>query len=209
MSTTTSPPGVEENYRQELRAAIARELHDGPIRELTAGILRLELFRAESPNHQMQLAISAVEEHVRASLMSLRRIIRDLRDEAPREDLASAIQSMIGRYATTSNVELTLLVSPTWPQVLPDPINLNVLRIVQEAVSNSVLHAGGHNILIELRAEGNRLRAIVWDDGSGIAGHTAEGGGLRGMRDRAALIGGRLTVRDRHPGTRVQLDVTL
>lgn len=209
MSPGTSPGATETEYRQELRASIARDLHDGPIRELTASVLRLEEFRALSPNRQMQLAISAVEEHVRAALMSLRRTIRDLRDEAPREDLAPAIQSMLDRYAASSGVELSLVVSPAWPNALPDPINLNVLRIVQEAVSNAVLHAGCAHVLVELKAERDHLRAVVSDDGQGIDARAVEGGGLPGMRERAALIGGRLTVRGRQPGTRVQLDVTL
>jgi two-component system, NarL family, sensor histidine kinase UhpB len=209
MSLSMSLGATATEYRQELRSSIARALHDGPIRELTACVLRLEEFRAVSPNQQMQLGITAVEEHARAALMSLRRMIRDLRDEVPREDLAPAIQSMLDRYATSTGIELTLVVSPAWPPVLPDPLNLNILRIVQEAVSNAVLHAACRHVLVELKAERDQLRAVVSDDGRGIDAEAVEGGGLPGMRERAALMGGRLTARRRHPGTRVQLDVTL
>ena len=200
---------VENEYRKELRSAIARDLHDGPIRELTAVVLRLENFRALSANPQMQMAITAVEEHARAALLSLRRMIHDLRDETPRDDLGTAIRSMIERYSRSSAVKVTLVVSPTWPEALPDVITLNLLRIVQEAVSNAMLHAGGREVLIELKADGAGLRAVVSDDGRGIDDRAVEGGGLKGMRERAALIGARLTVRRRHPGTRVQVDLEL
>ena len=206
-SSTLSP--VEADYRRQLRAALARDLHDGPIRELTAVVLRLETFRAESDNPRMQVAITAVEEHARAALMSLRRTIRDLREEAPREDLAPAIRSMIDRYSRSTPVKVALVVSPTWPDALPDVVTLSLLRIVQEAVSNAMLHAHCREILIELKADARHLRAVVSDDGRGIEIDAVEGGGLEGMRQRAALIGARLAVRRRHPGTRVQVDLDL
>lgn len=200
---------VEAEYQRQLRSTIARDLHDGPIRELTAVVLRLENFRTLSDNPQMQMAITAVEEHARAALLSLRRMIHDLREETPGDDLGTAIRSMIERYSRSSAAKVTLVVSPTWPEGLPDVITLNLLRIVQEAVSNAMLHSGGREVLIELKADGPQLRAVVSDDGRGIDDRAVEGGGLKSMRERAALIGARLTVRRRHPGTRVQVDLAL
>jgi two-component system, NarL family, sensor histidine kinase UhpB len=200
---------VGAEYRHQLRKAVARDLHDGPIRELTAVVLRLENFRTASDDARMQLAITAVEEHARAALFSLRRMIHDLREEKPPDDVATAIRSMIERYSRSSSLKVELVVSPTWPEVLPEVITLNLLRIVQEAVGNAILHSGGREVLIELKAEGASLRAVVSDDGRGIEDAALRGGGLKGMRERAALIGARLAVRRRHPGTRVQVDLEL
>lgn len=206
MSTTEASSCVDADYRREFRASIARELHDGPIRELTACVVRLENFRTISDNPDMQVAISAIEEHARAALMSMRNLIRDLRDEAPGEDLPAAIQAMIERYRKSSGAEITLVVSPEWPQLVPAPIALNLLRIVQEAVHNAVRHGAAEHILLELRTRPGHLKVTVSDDGEGIRPGTPEGAGMTGMRERMALIGGRLEVRHRRPGTVIDVE---
>lgn len=198
---------MDADYRRDLRASIARDLHDGPIRELTACILRLENFRSISDNSDMQMAISAIEEHARAALLAMRNLIRDLRDEAPHEDLPDAIQSMIERYRKSSAAEFTLVVSPEWPQLIPGPIALNLLRIVQEAVHNAVRHGWARHVLLELSARRGRLKVTVSDDGQGILPGTPEGAGMLGMRERVALIRGRLVVRHRSPGTAIDVEV--
>lgn len=188
---------------------MARELHDGPIRELTTCIVRLEGFRLANRNPEMQLAISAVEEHARAALLALRRTISELRDEPPEEDVASAVLAMVGRYRDLSSAQLSVVISPTWPDLLPGSTALNVLRIIQEAVNNAVMHSGAKEILIELKSDSGRLGVAVSDDGGGIPATAPEGTGISGMRERAALLGGALTVSRRHPGTLVRLQVPI
>jgi two-component system sensor histidine kinase UhpB len=200
---------IDEEYRRDLRASIARELHDGPIRELTGCVLRLEAYRSVSENPQMQLAISAVEEHARAALMSLRRVIRDLRDEAPEEDLRAAIESMIERSRSSSRTEFTLVTSPDWPELMPGHVALNLLRVVQEAVNNALRHGDASHILLELATDDNHIAVTVSDDGKGIPAGTSPGTGIVGMRERAALLGGRLVVRGRQPGTEVRIEAPL
>ncbi|HSP08694.1 MAG TPA: ATP-binding protein [Candidatus Dormibacteraeota bacterium] len=198
---------VDADHRRELRESIARDLHDGPIRELTACIVRLENFRSVSDNPHMQMAISAIEEHARAALMSMRNLIRDLRYEAPREDLPDAIQAMIERFRKSSAAEFTLVVSPDWPLLIPASVELDLLRIVQEAAHNAVRHGAAQQILVELRTRPGRLKVTVSDDGDGIIPGTPEGGGMIGMRERVALIGGRLEVRHRPRGTVIDVEV--
>lgn len=197
---------VDADYRRELRTSIARELHDGPIRELTACVVRLENFRTASDDPHMQVAISAVEEHARAALMSMRNLIRDLRDEAPHERLPDAVRAMIDRYRKSSAAQFTLVVSPEWPEVVPAPIALNLLRIVQEAAHNAVRHAAAENILVELRTRPGYLKVTVSDDGEGIRPGTPEGHGMLGIRERVALIGGRLEVRHGRRGTVIDVE---
>ena len=188
--------------------ALARELHDGPIRELNQCVVRLETSRLGSAKPEMQVAITAVEEHARAALTSLRRITRELRDEQPHERVASAVLDLVSRYGNIAG-EVRAVISPAWPAALPAPIALHLARIVQEAVSNAVSHARAAHILIELNAESNRLVAVVSDDGCGIAAGVPEGTGISGMRERAAILGGRLTVRPRDPGTIVRVEVPI
>jgi two-component system sensor histidine kinase UhpB len=199
----------KEDCRREVRAALARELHDGPIQELNGCVMLLETARLAIGNAQMHLAITAVEEHARAALMSLRRITRELRDELPEEDVASAVLELISRYGKATTAELRAVISPTWPPVLPSPMALHLIRIVHEAVNNGVLHADPSHILVELSAEPQRLVVVISDDGHGIAPDVPEGAGISGMRERAVLLGGRLTIRPRHPGTTVRVEIPI
>ncbi len=209
MSTAQDVSPAEAGYRRDLRTALARELHDGPIRELNVCVVRLESFRMISDSPNMQVAITTIEEHVRAALTSIRNIIGELRDEAPQEDLAATIQSMIERYRKTGRADFTLVISPSWPELVPARIALNLLRIVQEAVQNAIQHGRAQHILLELQADRERLDVSVSDDGRGIRSGTPEGAGMLGMRERAALIGGGLTLRQRHPGTEVHVEAPL
>jgi two-component system, NarL family, sensor histidine kinase UhpB len=199
----------KEDFRREVRAALARELHDGPIQELNGCVMRLETARLASGNPQMQVAITSVEEHARAALMSLRSITRELRDEPAEEDVASAVVELISRYGRATTAELRAVISPTWPPVLPSPMALHLVRIVQEAVNNAVVHADPSHVLVELSAEPQRLVVIISDDGRGIAPGVQEGVGIFGVRERAVLLGGRLTIRPRHPGTTVRVEIPI
>lgn len=200
---------AEAGYRSDLRAALARELHDGPIQELNACVVRLESFRMVSDSPDMQVAITRVEEHVRAALRSLRHMIGELRDEAPQEDLAATVQSMVDRLRKSSHADFTVVISPSWPELVPARLALNLLRIVQEAVQNAIRHGRARHILLELQADHERLDMSVSDDGHGIRTGTPDGAGILGMRERAALIGGCLTLRHRRPGTEVHVEAPL
>jgi two-component system, NarL family, sensor histidine kinase UhpB len=80
---------------------------------------------------------------------------------------------------------------------------------VQEAVNNAVRHGRARRIVLEFKADSNHLVASVSDDGHGIAPGTPEGSGMLGMRERAALVGGRLAVHHRHPGTEIRVEVPI
>lgn len=209
MPTAQDMSPVEAGYRRELRAALARELHDGPIRELNVCVVRLESFRMASDSPDMQVAITMIEDHVRGALKALRNISGELRDAAPGEDLAASIQSMIDEYRKTSRADLTLVISPSWPELVPARVALNLMRIVQEAMQNAIGHGRPRHILVELQADREHLELSISDDGRGIGSRIAEGAGMLGMRERAALLGGGLIVRHRHPGTEIHVEAPL
>lgn len=196
-----------DEYRRELRTAVARELHDGPVRELTGAVVRLEGYRSASPDPRMQLAISSVEEHTRAALVALRRIMNDLREQDPDEDLPATVAGFLKRYQETFGTRFTLVVSPSWPARLTGGTALQILRVIQEAVANAVRHGAAPHVLIELQASGPELRVAIADDGSGISPERirSPGLGITGMHERAAHLGGRLRVARRRRGTSVVL----
>ena len=206
LRTESRNPGDEE-YRSRLHTSIARELHDGAIQSLTASVLRLEGFRDVSPEPAMQLAISEVETDVRSALSSLRRLIRELRAEAPREDLASTIRQIATRLEESSGLQITVVVSPSWPELVPSDTALNLERVAQEAVTNAIRHAQATDLLIELDCGDGFLTMKISDNGRGMPPHVRAGSGMLGMRERAALMGGRLRVRRRHLGTAVEVRI--
>ena len=198
------------DYRRELRAALARELHDGPIQSLTEAVIRLETYRSSAANNAgMQTAISDIEEGVRTALMSLRHLIRDLRDEPAHEDVAGRVRDMAARYESSTGVEVAVVVSPQWPDVLHVSTAVNLIRIVQEAITNAIRHGRARHVLIELSTSDSTLTVSIADDGSGFPAETAPGSGLIGMQERAALLGGNLSIRTRDPGTEIRVEVPL
>jgi signal transduction histidine kinase len=89
-------------------------------------------------------------------------------------------------------------------------IGIQVLRIIQEALTNARRHSGAESVLVTVRLEGGDLVAEVADDGRGIEPGTPSGVGLDSMRERATAIGGNLQI-DSQPGrgTRVHIRVPM
>lgn len=155
----------------------------------------------------MQSAISDVEESVRIALMSLRHLIRELREEPPNEDVAASIREMASRFESSTGVEIAVVASPSWPELLPAAAAVNLLRIAQEAITNAIRHGSARHILIELSSSDGVLSVSVADDGTGIRAEAPAGSGLIGMRERAALLGGSLRIRARDRGTEIRVEV--
>jgi signal transduction histidine kinase len=93
---------------------------------------------------------------------------------------------------------------------VPPAVELTAYRIVQEALTNAVRHAGAASVRVALRREPDLLRVEVSDDGRGLPADPPPGMGLRGMRERAESLGGRLTLAARAGGgTRVEAELPL
>jgi two-component system sensor histidine kinase UhpB len=94
---------------------------------------------------------------------------------------------------------------------LPADVQLVVYRVAQEAMSNAAQHSGADRVDVQLVREGDRVELTVGDDGSGFTfDQAARGLGIAGMRERALLVGGDMTVESRpDAGTRVRLTVPL
>jgi two-component system sensor histidine kinase UhpB len=197
---------AQENERRR----VARELHDEVGQSLTAAMLEIEDAR-RSAYVVDEPRLAAARESVRASLDDLRRIARQLRPAALDDlGLQSALRSLCtqtvghGRLA----VERRFAVGPS---ALPRDVELVVYRVAQESLTNVVRHAQASRALVALQPAGDGIRLTVSDDGRGLPDMTSgEGSGIAGMRERALLIGGRLTITSSAgTGTEVRLDVPL
>lgn len=178
------------------RARIAQELHDGVGQSLTAVLLELGALDAADGNAE---ALGRVREITRSSLDEVRGVARQLRphvleDLGLRSALASLTTELFGHGAT----HVKRGIAPGLPD-LDDATELVVYRVAQEALTNVARHASARTVELTLSQQGNAVALTVTDDGVGIA-PGATGTGLRGMRERASLVDGRLDVQRRDGG---------
>ena len=198
------------------RNRIAREIHDTLAQGL-AGIV-VQLQAAEDAHitnpEDRQSHIARARELARENLAEARRSVWALRPHAlDGSDLCGAFTRLAEQMVSPAGVETTCQVRGT-PRALPPEVERNLLRIGQEAFTNTVKHAGARAVRIELTFETGRVRLRVRDDGRGFdpaapAGESGRGAfGLIGMRERAQDMGGRLTVTSQ-PGRGTEVAVVV
>jgi two-component system, NarL family, sensor histidine kinase UhpB len=193
--------------REAERRHVAAELHDDVGQTLTALQLQLDRLsrRSEAPREELREARETAE----AALDDVRRLARSLRPEALDQlGLVPALSSLCTRLSQRTG----LPIRREFPTAAPDlsgDAELVVYRVAQEALTNVVRHARAGEARVVLRPGDGRVELLVEDDGMGIGGAAATSrGGIRGMRERALLVGGRLTLVARpEGGTRVRLEV--
>lgn len=176
------------------RSRIARELHDTLIQGFSGVTMEMQalsgrLFRAEEKETLVEIIADAG-----TCLREARRSVAGLRSaRGQNAGLAGAIAEAAKQITETKDVRLKLRLEPRGG-TLPADVEYNLLRIAQEAVSNSVKHSGARNIEIGLRSTPEWVRLMIKDDGEGFkvdqAGYTKTGHyGLIGMKERASHIG--------------------
>src|SRR5918998_5236531 len=190
--------------QEEERRRIARELHDEIGQSLTAAMLRIARLEPDvAPGASREL--EDIRNAVRATLEEVRAIAANLRPEALDDlGLAAALRQLAieaerAGLVVERTVDSGVRVSPEREVV--------VYRIAQEALANTMRHARAQRIELRFERTGDGARLRIADDGVG-ADVMPQGGGIRGMRERAVLAGGALTVEsERGIGTIVTLDL--
>jgi signal transduction histidine kinase len=187
----------------------ARELHDETLQGL--GGLRVLLssaLRREEPQRAREAMREAVT-HIEREIANLRAIITELRPAALDElGLRTAIEALLDRHREQSGHEIDSELALPGPEAgaarLQDELETAVYRLVQEALTNVAKHADASTVRVTVRQHGDELLVEVQDDGAGFdPGVASDGFGLAGMRERVALVGGRLSVESGDRGTLV------
>jgi signal transduction histidine kinase len=198
--------GGDTASSDEIRRALARELHDSVAQTLTAMLIELENFKLEQTGRRSALRqLDELEGSTRDVLTNLRHILYDLRGESGVEEgFADMIRALLARFEARTHVNARLSVSPAWPSQLRSQTALHIYRIVEEALTNVRLHSGAALVEVVLGLGRDRQLAVeVKDDGRGTefgAGGRAPGLGVLGMRERTAILGGRLEVKSEFGG---------
>jgi signal transduction histidine kinase len=188
---------------QELeRARLARELHDETGQALTSILLGLKPLERTAESTEARAALESVRELVISTLQDVRRLAVELRPSALDDfGLVPAVERLAETFREQSGMRVDLE-SQLGEGRLPSEAETTVYRVIQEALTNVIKHAGADRVSILLQRKNSSVIAIVEDDGSGFdPGDTrADALGLAGMRERLSLAGGRLQV-ESSPGS--------
>jgi signal transduction histidine kinase len=184
---------------EDERIRIAAELHDGPIQQLTALALTLDLIALKLERGDVtavQTSLKSVRENVAEQMAELRRLMVELRPPALDEiGLEAALRDYVTDFERRVETRCEF-VSDLGEVRLSQALETTFCRVAQEALTNIAKHAGAHRVRIELRREPGAVRLRVEDDGDGFverpAAELVRNGhfGLVGMRDRIERAGG-------------------
>jgi signal transduction histidine kinase len=208
---------LEELSISRERNRLARELHDTLAHSLSALTVQLEAVAAlwsTSPDRARRL-LDQASETARTGLAEARRALQALR-ASPLQDLGLilALRELAEAAAKRSGAELVLSL-PDRLDSCPSPtVEQGIYRIAQETLENVIRHAGAATIRVSLEQTGSRMTLSIEDNGQGVDLEALETSavngndrfGIRGMRERATLIGGQLEITSRAgQGTCVRL----
>jgi signal transduction histidine kinase len=200
--------------REDDRRRIRRDLHDGLGPALAGMLLRVDVAAdlvTDRPDAALD-ELAVLKQQLRDSTEEVRRVVHGLRPPALDElGLVPALRAQALAFASPGGGNpLTIHVeAPDTLMSLPAAVEVTVLRVAGEAVTNVVRHAGARFCTVRL-AVGGDVDLEVEDDGVGIPAEPRSGVGLRSMRERAAELGGSLDItRGNGRGTLVHLRLPL
>jgi len=201
----------EQRLRDALRASEeerrrwARELHDETLQGLGALRMLLSSARRSEDPERLRAAVNQAVEELEGEIDSLRGLIRELRPAALDElGAAPAIEELAARTAARHGVEVTSTVELEPGARYAPETETALYRIIQEALTNAVKHAGATRIDVRVRPLDGSLQLEVTDDGHGFdPAAPATGFGLTGLRERVALLHGELEIVSSEDGTRL------
>lgn len=194
---------VQELAVAEERNRLAREMHDTLGHRLTVAVVQLEGAQRLIPTEPERAArmIGAMREQMKEALADLRRTVAALR--APLTDdlpLEVALTRLAQNFQEGTGLTVQLQLPPALP-ALSAAQRLTMYRAAQEALTNAQRHARARHIWITVQAANHQLTLTTADDGQGFpADVNGEGFGLRGLRERAAQLGGQLALESRAGG---------
>jgi signal transduction histidine kinase len=189
----------------EERARLARELHDIVSHNLSVVVLQAGGARAQG-DHAPAGTLEKIERSSREALVEMRRLLGVLRDNddddatlAPQPGIAQL--DALAATMRAAGLPVELAVEGDYAD-LPPALDLSAYRIVQEALTNTLKHAGPANARVRIRRHTGAVTIDIDDDGAGNPNGRSSGAGhgLVGMRERVALFGGELDAAPRPQG---------
>ncbi len=190
------------------RLRLAREIHDGIAQDLASVGYLIDDIATDASQDVVQ-RLAALREHVTGLVSELRLSIFDLRagvDESV--GLARTLGEYVQRVGTQSGLVVHVSTDES-PHRLPVATEVEVLRIVQEAVTNVRRHAEAKNLWLTVVVDPPYARIAVTDDGRGLRPGRPDSMGITGMKERARRIGAELRVESAQPGRGTVVEIVL
>ena len=204
---------------------IVLDIHDGPVQNLFAALSQLTLLKTRlgslpSPAEECAATVNRTINLLEVSLGEIRDLLGTFRSpEFATSQLAEIVENIAVQHETITSGIVTIEMDGALPESISMPIKIALCRILQESLSNVRRHAGVENATVKLWVEEKNLIMEITDNGRGfepppLSGRNAtekqEHIGLRGMRERAALVSGKLSVESQHGmGTRVRVEIPI
>lgn len=186
--------------QEEERARISREIHDGPLQDLTALIQRLRLLSLDIDSPvEREKQLKEAESAAMAGVKEMRELCNNLTPPWLDLGIVQALTELSERQSAQLNIKIHIDLQEI-PD-LPDDVTLAFFRVAQEAVNNSARHAEAENVSISLKNTGKMILLQIEDDGKGfevpdnftelrVQGHR----GLSNMRERMSIVGGHFSI---------------
>ncbi len=200
----------------EERARIARELHDAVSHSLAAIVMQSAGAQNVLDNdpERVRRSLVAIESTGRRGLEEMRRMLgllggEDTQGSAQLEPQLGLdrLDDLVASVRAAGIDVRTEVLGERRP--LPGSVDVSAYRIVQEALTNVMKHAGARSVRVAVGYEPEALAVEVLDDGAGTGGGDGTGRGLTGMRERVQLLGGTLDAGPAAPGWRVAVRLPL
>jgi len=205
---------LEDMAVLEERDRIARELHDSLAQALGYLSLRASVLGGHLEVGRLDQAAAELE-HIQQvaddAYADVREAILGLRTKATRADLVPTLEEYLSRFSLQTGIKAELDVSRSATFRFSPTVEIQLIRVIQEALSNVRKHAGAERARVRLRREGGRALVSVEDDGRGFDPTAAPASGhfgLATMRERTQIVGGELSV-ESAPGQGTRVVVSL
>jgi two-component system sensor histidine kinase UhpB len=182
------------NTQEEERQRIARGLHDEVGQTMTGVLFLLKRVAQDAPPEQ-RAALGEAQAAVKASLEDVRRTAQELRPEIlDHLGLPSALTNLARTFSDRTGIPVLRQIATRLPRLDPK-VELVVYRVAQEGLTNAARHSGASEVTLKLEHDADSVVLRVLDNGRGFDGSRAEGGGLRGIRERALIVGGAVAIK--------------
>jgi two-component system, NarL family, sensor histidine kinase UhpB len=182
------------NTQEEERQRIARGLHD-EVGQTMTGVLLLLKRLAHDARLEQHAALSEAQAAVKASLEDVRRTAQELRPEIlDHLGLTSGLTNLARTFSERTGIPVRRQLPSRLPRLDPK-VELVLYRVAQEGLTNAARHSGASEVTLTLEHDADSVVLRVLDNGRGFDGKHAEGGGLRGIRERALIVGGAVAIK--------------
>ena len=194
--------------REDERRRLRRELHDGLGPTLAALTLQVDTVRnvlAAGRGTEAEADLLALRSGVASTVLDVRRMVEGLRPPALDElGLPGALTQLAERVTLGTELTVEVRMPDALPEI-PAAVEVAAYRVTQEALTNAVRHSRATRSEVALRVDTDGLRLEIHDNGTGRVRPRPGGIGLTTMHERAAEIGGRLSIQAAAQGTTVAL----